>query len=76
VEQLVAMSRPTGGRSVPSATALARGVSNPSPAVGGVAASAERDLVSVSERTAIATEKAVGLLREILQTQPSGAAFA
>jgi hypothetical protein len=41
-----------------------------------VAASAERDLVSVSERTAIATEKAVGLLREILQTQPSGAAFA
>lgn len=76
VEQLVAMSRPTGGRSVPSATALARGVANTSPAVGGVAASADRDLVSVSERTAIATEKAVGLLREILQTQPSGAAFA
>lgn len=76
VEQLVAMGRPTGGRSVPSATALARGVSNPSPAVSGVAGSADRDLVSVSERTAIATEKAVGLLREILQTQPSGAAFA
>lgn len=76
VEQLVAMGRPTGGRPVPSATALARGVSNPSPAVGGVAASADRDLVSVAERTAIATEKAVGLLREILQTQPSGAAFA
>jgi len=76
VEQLVAMSRPTGGRSVPSATALARGVSNPSPAIGGVAASSERELVSVSERTAIATEKAVAILRQILQQQPSGAAFA
>lgn len=74
VEQLVAMGRPaaTGGRAVPPASTLARGVRGPSPAVGGVAANADRDLVSVAERTAIATEKAVGLLREILNTQPSG----
>jgi TP901 family phage tail tape measure protein len=76
VEQLVAMPRPTREKQVPSAAALARTVPNPSPSVGGVAGSVDRDLVSVAERTAIATEKAVGLLREILQTQPSGAAFA
>ena len=74
VEQLVAMGRPaaTGGRAVPPASTLARGVRGPSPAVGGVAANADRDLVSVAERTAIATEKAAALLREILNTQPSG----
>jgi TP901 family phage tail tape measure protein len=74
VERLVAPPQTAADktRSVPSAASLASGLVRPSPVVGGVTASLERDLVSVAERTAIATEKAVGILREILNTQPSG----
>jgi hypothetical protein len=74
VERLVAppQSASDKARSVPSPASLASGLTRPSPVVGGVTASLERDLVSVAERTAIATEKAVGILREILNTQPSG----
>jgi hypothetical protein len=74
--ETVVMARPAVARPIPSAESLARAIPNPSPAVAGVAGSVDRDLVSVAERTAIATERAVGLLREILQSQPSGAAFA
>lgn len=64
----------TGGsaRTVPSAAALGSGVAAASPAVRGVAARADKDMMTVAERTALASEKTVALLREILAAQPSG----
>jgi hypothetical protein len=66
-----------GVEAVPSPAALSSGVAAASPAVGGVAARADKDMMTVAERTALASEKAVALLREILASTPhGGVAFA
>jgi TP901 family phage tail tape measure protein len=61
-----------GSPNVPSAEQLNMGVSSVSPAVRGVAARADKDLIDVAERTALASERAVTLLREILAHQGTG----
>ena len=55
------------GRVMPNAAALQAGIQNGAPAVaGGVAARSDRDLLSASERTALASEENTSLLRRML----------
>jgi hypothetical protein len=73
VEQLVAMGgRSREGTAIPSAAALARGVVQPGASVATVAGQTDRDLLTANERAALASEKTVALLREILQSPNSG----
>ena len=72
IEELV-----RAGRAIPNAEALQAGIRNGAPAVaGGVAARSDRDLLSASERTALASEKTADLLRQMLGNGGSGVAFA
>jgi hypothetical protein len=55
-------------RVMPNAAALQAGIQKVAPAVaGGVAARSDRDLLSASERTALASEEAALLLRRMLE---------
>jgi TP901 family phage tail tape measure protein len=64
------------GRAIPNADALQAGIRNGAPAVaGGVAARSDRDLLSASERTALASEKTADFLRQMLGNGGSGVAF-
>jgi len=65
------------GRAIPNAEALQAGIQNGAPAVaGGVAARSDRDLLSASERTALASEKTADFLRQMLGNGGGGVAFA
>jgi TP901 family phage tail tape measure protein len=63
-------------RDVPPAQALQAGIKNDSPAVAGrVAARSDRELLSASERTAMASEKTAEVLMQMLMNRKGGLQF-
>jgi TP901 family phage tail tape measure protein len=72
VEELAA-----NARMIPQGAALQAGIAAGVPVVaGGVAARSDRDLLSASERAAIAAEKQVELLRQLIAIDSNNMAFA